>query len=84
MNAFWMTGTAAPGLLPDARHRLSAIAGDLGALQADTAWECRAADEYRSSLDGLVGEVRRLRESAFDLETDLKTAWAQAAAAGAW
>jgi hypothetical protein len=84
MNAFWTGAAAAPGLLPDARHRLSAIAGDLGALQAETAWECRAADEYRASLDGLVAELRDLRESALDLEADLKAAWAQAAAAGAW
>jgi len=84
VTAFWMTGPAAPGLLPEARHRLSAMVDTLGGLQAETAWECRAADEYRAALHALIGDLTDLRGVASDLETDLRAAWARAAAAGAW
>ncbi|QIG39018.1 hypothetical protein G5T42_05530 [Microbacterium sp. 4R-513] len=84
MNAIWTTTATGSGLLPEARHRLSAVMGALGGLQAETAWECRAAEEYRAALERLIGHVRELCEVSRDVECDLRSAWHRAASAGAW
>lgn len=70
-------------MLPEARRRLSTIVAGLDSLQAETAWECRAADEYRASLDGLIGELRELRGACHELEADLRALWHRAVTAGA-
>lgn len=84
MEANGTTTAGGAGLLPEARHRLSGIAAGLGALQAETAWECRAADEYRADLGALIGQVRDLVGMGRELEADLRSVWARAAATGAW
>ncbi|TDN91101.1 hypothetical protein [Microbacterium sp. BK668] len=84
MDRIWTTGAPGAGSLPEARHRLSAIVTTLRVLQTDTAWECRAADGYRVSLEALSGDVADLSELARDLEGDLHGLWLRAAASGAW
>jgi hypothetical protein len=71
------------GLLPDARHQLAVTISRLERLGDETAWECAAAREYRTSLEALVGELRGLRHEALELELDVRSVWLPVGA-GAW
>lgn len=82
MDATW--NVRGEGFLPEAARRLSTVSAGLVALESDTAWECRAADEYRATLAALVRRVDALREVAASIESDVRAARARAAATGAW
>ena len=78
-----IAATAAPlGILPDVRTRLRGLEADLSRLQAETAWECAAARQYRASLDELAGEVARLHQEIAFAEADLRAAWRAAVSLG--
>jgi hypothetical protein len=70
-------------MLPEARQRLAAVIATLDRLRDETAWECRAAREYRIELASLIDDVRRLRDETLDLELDVRSVWRHASV-GVW
>ena len=65
------------GLLPDARHALGGVGGEVDRLADETAWECGAAREFRFELAALRAQLDTVARTARALEDELRGLWQQ-------